>query len=394
MTERSWPQRLREVAARHEHALIAAWIVGAVAVFAVLGVWGIALGGAEGAVRALDQRWIGRLERGEELVDQQRWDEAEAYLAELDREFPARTATHKLDKERERLLAALGATYLAQGRKRRTLETLRALVEFDPRNWVNHATLAAACEQLGEDDEAAEAWDRVLAIQPANWTATRARIAAAADGGDYAAVPPLYEQYLDALLLAGLSLQLADGETLLEVPVDGRFHELDVPFAATADGRARLALDTAGFSIELDWLELVPARTVGSARRAGPVRWYAPLPAPAESEAEGDDAATGDGSEDDAPRDAAPPQLQGLDPLGTGRYAARGPSTTLHADLPFDGPVARVRARLRLFKPLDAELWAAVEKSYRNVLAFEALRAAQERSVVGGSAQAIAALAD
>ncbi len=393
MTERTALQRLRDACGRHEHALIAAWLVGVVAVFAGLGLWGVLLGGAEDVARALDERWVERVERGEELVRQERWEEAEAYLERLDREFPARLSIHKYDRERERVLVALAAAYRAKDRKGRCLDTLRGLVAFDPLNWANHAALAEACEHFGEGGEAAAAWDRVLALQPANAAAARARILAEAEAGDYAAVPPLYGAYLDAYLLAPLAVELDGTSATLEVPVDGRFHEVDAPLppgtAAPGDAEQQveagleLALDTAGFSVELDWIELVPARAVGSARAATPVRWHAPLPPPG---------AGGVAGESDGPAGGA--GLEGLDALGAGRHAARGPRTRLRTRLPFEASPARVRVRLRLFKPLDAELWAAVDRSYRNALDLAGLREARDRSVVGGDAAAIAALAE
>ena len=382
MTAQAWLQGARAWGQRHEHALIVAWLAGAVALFAVLGLWGVLLGGAEGALRSLDEHWIERVERGEELVRQERWQEAEAYLAKLDREFPARIATHKLDRERERVLTALAATYRAQDRKGRTLDTLRALVEFDALNWQNHALLARACETFGEDGDARRAWERVLELQPANYDALRARVLAEADGGNYAAVVPLYERYLDAFVLAPLPLEVGAATVLLEVPVDGRFHEIDVPLSATAAGSVELSLETAGFSVELDWIELVPARHVGSVQTPAPVRWQ-PRQRPDAAPQEG---APGEG--------AAPDRTQGLEPLGEARWAARGPNTRLLEVLTFDGGIARARARLRLFKPLEEELMATVAKSYRNALNPQGLFSARDRSIVGGSAEAIAALAD
>lgn len=123
---------------------------------------------------AWDERWTRRVERGEALLAAQRFEEAAAHLEAVDRRFPAPLVKYGRDGERERLLRALGASHAALGRKRRTLETYRRLVAYDPLNYLNHVALAEAALRFDEPDEALAHFEEVLRFHPGHLPSLRA----------------------------------------------------------------------------------------------------------------------------------------------------------------------------------------------------------------------------
>src|SRR5688572_9113820 len=76
-------------AQRHERALIAAWLGGCALLLTFLGLWGVALGGAERAVDSWDRSWLRELDRLESEVAAGGWESAAPALERLDRDQPA-----------------------------------------------------------------------------------------------------------------------------------------------------------------------------------------------------------------------------------------------------------------------------------------------------------------
>lgn len=364
---RAEPSPLRRLTAslrHHQRAWIVAWLGTLGLLLLVVGGWGVLAGGAERAVDAWNRRPVHELERLEARLAAGEVLAATEGLEDLDRRFPARTARHRFDKERERLLVALGTAYRLQDRKGRALDTFRRLAAFDPRNWRNHWALAEAALAFGEDGEAALALDHLLALHPSHLPALSARLGIAFEGGRYAEVPRLFETWLDGYLLVPLELTTGGDLVRLEVPADGRWHELELPWRpepsserdAPAPPAGTLALGAPGFSLELDRLELVSAPRAGVVEPRRSWTWRG-----AEARAEG--CAVGP----------------------DGACIASAPRVRLSFDAAaIDAPIASARLRLRLFKSLDAETWSRVEKSYRDTLDAEGLARARERARVGG----------
>ena len=115
-----------------ERALILAWLAGSFLLLGVLGVWGIGLGGAEKVLDRWGGRWVTRIERGESLLAEGRYEEAAEYLEALDDDFPARFVKHGLDRERERVLTLLGRSYVALERKGLNSSKIEFNLSFDP----------------------------------------------------------------------------------------------------------------------------------------------------------------------------------------------------------------------------------------------------------------------
>lgn len=287
----------------------------------------------EAAVDAWDGRWTRRLERGEELVAAGRYEEAERALEALDRDFPAPHVKYARDRERERLLRALAASHAALDRKRRTLETLRRLVAFDPRNFENHFALATAAQDFGEGDEALAAFREVLRIHPAHLPSLRAVVTAHGEAGAWGEAVAAYERYLDAFALEQVTVACGEARTDAPVPVDGRWHALRLRLECPAGTRA-LAFGPPALAVRV--VALAPPLRVGEP----------PAPAPAVARAP-------EKSEDGGLVLALPDEHPGL---------------------------AEVRLEVRLFKPVDAVLWDAITTAYRNSLDWDGLARARERT--------------
>lgn len=308
---------------------------------------------AQMSVARWDARWTDRVERGENLLAERRYEEAATYLEQLDGVFPARHVKHRRDIERERVLRSLGLANLELGRKRASLDAFRRAVAFDERNYQNHFTLASAALELGEPDEALAAFDRVLAIHPSHLPTVAALIAHHFEQSDYRSVANTYEAYLGAFLLAEVTVTLGDGVGRADVLVDGYDHAIDVPLVA-GDGSnpARgesLTISGGAQPFSVISVVLVPPRRSGVLDAEPDV-----LGAPG-----GWNSEVGSGGAGEDVRQIVRVPI--------------GPAVT---------EVARAGVMLELFKPVDAETWAMVASSYRNLLRGDALEDARARSAM------------
>ena len=345
---------------RNERKLIAAWFAGGALLLGLIAVWGVGLRGAERVVEAWSGRWDARVARAEELFRSAQYERAAATLERLDAAHPAVFVKHARDRERERVLELLGQSHLELGHKRRALAALGRLAEFDPRNWNNHYRLGEARLRLGETELARQSFERVLAIHPSHQPTVRAMIGMAYDAGRYAEVPPLFEAYLDAWLLARMTLRLGERQVVLEAPVDGRGRTIEAALDLPAGWGGEVCLETAGYSIRLTSIELLGPLRAGSTAAARSVQI--------------------DGAGAWEPRS--------LHPGPAGAWSAFGIDSALCH--PRVEPIAatRVRVSLTAYKSLPAELWEQIERSYRNALDREGLEAARARAVIGGHLQA------
>jgi hypothetical protein len=350
----------RRLLYRHERKLIAAWFGAGALLLGLIAVWGVGLRGAERVVEAWHGRWDARVAHAEELVAAGRYEEAAAYLEQLDAAHPALFVKHARDRERERVLELLGRSHLTLGHKRRALEALERLADFDPRNWSNHFRLGEAQLLLDEPAAARDSFERVLAIHPNHRPTVLALIGMAHDGGRYADVPPLFEAYLDAWLLARMRLSLGEHERVLEVPVDGREHTLELPIDVPSGWSGELCLATAGYSVRLETVELTGPLVTGSTAPATALR----VPG------------------------SAPWEPRTLAPGPAGAWSAAGMDSALCVRGLKPTAVSRVRVTLTAYKGLPPDLWEQVERSYRNTLDVEGLESVRERTVIGGRLEA------
>ena len=253
--------------ARHERALIVAWLGACAALAAVMGVWGLALNGAEKAVDAWDERWVKELDRAQAVLEAGNSAAALALLERLDKDCPAKFVKHRQDRERERLLGLLGTALQQEGKKRRTLETFQRAVAFDPKNFANHFRLAQAARELGEDDVAKAAFEAVLAIHPTHAPSAAALADMSFDAGNYAPVVDVFERYIGAWQLETVHLSLGETRVALDVVVDGLAHEIEVPASVAEGWKGVVRLDTHGYSARLERVELCPPLRAGEAGR-------------------------------------------------------------------------------------------------------------------------------
>lgn len=340
-------QRAQRWIQRHERGLIVAWLAACALVLAALGVWGVALGGAERAIDRFDNAWVAQLDRAAAELDDGRFDRAASRLERVVRSDGVTSVKHRLDKEHERALSMLARAYAASDRKSRALATLDELVEFDPRNFANHFQRAATLRGFGDTAAAREGFEAVLALHPTHWPSVEAWIDMAFDGGLYEPIPAFYERYLDAWLLARLRIEAAGVETWFETQVDGHAHEVAIPLALATGASGAVRIDTFGFSARIEALEFLPPLHVGELR-CGP-----------SVELEGGDV--------DAFDRTSGLTLSGFEaPLG----------------------VESVRVRLTLYKHLTDDTWTQVSKAFANRLLHERLAVADDRSRVGGAPEA------
>jgi tetratricopeptide (TPR) repeat protein len=346
----------------HERTLVAVSLLGlallgGIVAIGVLvnGIREPALDRVERIINYWDDRWTRRLEYGERLVNAKEYSQAVEYLAALDRDFPARSVRHKRDMERERLLRALGRSYSELGKKRLALDAYRRLVEFDPRNFENRHLLAQACLRFGELDLAIEHIAGVLKIHPTHMPSVRALLKIHFDKGNFAAVVDGYETYLNAFLVQQAEATLGQSSAKLNVPVDGRFHDVEIRLNSP-DTPGQLALAVGQLAIEIKRVALEAPLLVG--KPGVPV---APLWPGANSW-----------------------RVQEMAPIAVGSYRALGPGAAMRLDVPPQPRgVAKLYLTLRLFKPFDPELWGMVQKSYERLLRYDELKAVRARSVEG-----------
>jgi tetratricopeptide (TPR) repeat protein len=347
---------LRRLVQRRERPLILAWILGWTAVLGLFA-WGAISGKADRAIERWEGRWTERVRAAEQVFASGDYEAAAARLEALDAEFPARFVKHRLDRERERVLELLGRSFVELGRKRRALDALERLVAFDPRNFANHLALAEACRRLGEPERAEEAYRSALAIHPSHLPALEALIGLLHDAARWSDVVRTFEGYVDAYVLARVTVSI-DGVALpLEVSADGREHRLESPLELPKASAGEAELATGGWSVRVGELELEPPLRAGVAAASDPQRW------PGEN-----------GWVPRAMRETAPGQFAAED---AGARLSRSLGALPHG-------VARAQIALTVYKALPPELWKKVETSYRNTLDHGGLEAARVRTLIGG----------
>ncbi len=346
--------------ARHERALVTAWLAGCAALVATMAVWGLVLNGAERAVDAASEGWVRELAQAEALLAAGDSSRALAQLEQLERDCPATFIKHRQDRERERLLAALAEAYRAEGRKKRALETLESAVAFDPKNFGNHFRLAELARELGEDDRARTAYESVLAIHPTHLPSAAARMDMDFAAGRYEPVVATFERYVEAWQLATVHLQVGATRVALDVPVDGRVHELDVLCEVEAGWSGPLELQTHGYSARVESLEAIPALLAGEA------------PRPALQ----------------LGADAIWTVAGGTSPANGEMLASDTSATLQSAPVTAAHGVARVRIELALFRSISPTMWKQAEKSFANRLLAPRWRELLPRLRRGGAPEA------
>lgn len=333
---------------RHERRFLTAWVALLALGFALLVLpplrdrvfWRV-----ERLLRDREAAWVHAVDTGERLLAEGRLDEAEAFLLDLDRRFPARTARGRRDTDRERLLHALARTYEAQGRPNRALLAYQALQAYDPRNYRNSHALGAAWERLEGTwtipVEARDAFVQVLEIHPTHLPSLRGALRYDFDRGAFAEVITRWESSLDAQQYLPIPVRVGGTETWRVVPVDGAWHEVGLTGRLPDSTSFRLA--TAGFPLEVREVRVdLPLR----AGVPGSVTTRASTAAPAVAE-------------------------PGV------------PGTELEVALPAGASEGvRLRFQVRVRRPVDQETWTMVETSYRNRLDPEGVRRAADRVVV------------
>lgn len=291
----------------------------------------------ERAVRWWDDRWTRRLERGERLLASARYEEAAAYLARLDLRFPARGVKHGRDRERERLLAALGTAFAAQDRKRLALAALTDLVRFDERNYRNHFQLARAALRFDEPDLAREELLRVLEIHPSHLPSVTELARMQFDAGRYAEVVTTVQTYLEARRWVDLPVDGPGWAGRVRSAVDGQGHWTPVG-SGTLPDPAVFRIAAGGYGIAVDSVAYAPAFVPGrvSAASAG----FAVA-------------------------------ASNLDILSTPTRLRPSADTVVLSVGALAGRVGRLDAHLRVLIPMDPALWSMVVQSLENLLRME-----------------------
>jgi len=346
---------------RHEHALALAWLIlVGVAVGAVLvpATRHRLLPLVQRSIDARESLWTARLVRGEHLVRAGHLEEALGLLAELDRRFPARDVRHGRDRERERVLLALGEVYTRLGKKGKALDTYRRLAAFDPLNYRNHYALALASDHFLSGwalaPEARDAYAAALAINPSHLPSVRGYLAYYAARADWPEVRSAWQAYLDAFLMHNLTLRLGTDSVQTLTLVTGEAQDLEFRVPGLTAPAPDLWIRSGGYAISVERLTLIGALRPG---QPGPRVERVLFPGTA-------------------------PALEGLVPAGNGRFASEGPESAYRFALPAmpDG-IDRIRLRIRLFKPADGELVRSVRTAYSNLLDADGLARADGRMV-------------
>ncbi|MBM3991197.1 MAG: hypothetical protein FJ298_09355 [Planctomycetes bacterium] len=357
---------IERIVARHERALLVAWLALCVALLATMAIWGLVRNGAERAVDAASESWVRDLARAEELLEEGHVAHALAALERIDRDCPATFVKHRHDRERERLLAALASAYEADGRKRRALETLERAVAFDPKNFGNHFALAELARECGEDARARAAYAAVLAIHPTHLRSAEALMDMDFAGGEWQRVVATFERYIEAWQLATVHLRIGADRIALDVPVDGIPRALDAACAVAAPWSGTLALQTHGYSVRVLALAALPPLRAGESPRAAlgvPIdaRW----------------SATGCANSNECD------------------WIASGTDASIES-APLDAPdgIARVRLELALFRTVSAPMWKQAEQSFANCLLTARWRELSARLRQGGAPEAGSVFSD
>ena len=372
MTASVPPVRWVDFFHRHERRLAVLWLVGTLVLFGGLAITPLrlrVLWAMQVVVGRWDDRWRLRLRDGERMVAAGRYAEATPYLEGLDRDFPARNVRHARDKERELLLRLLAQSYEARGRTGRAMATWQRLVAFDSLNYANHFGYAQAAERLLSGwalaPEARDGYARVLQILPSHLPSVRGYIDYYMDRGEFIPVVQAYRAYLDALLVQPLTLTTGDTTIAVLVPVDGRSHDVEVSIDRSGGRQDSLRFQARGLAFAVERVTLIPAEVVGRMTRVDPLQLSLDGAIATHLHRDGSAWVPEDSSE----------------------------NLTLPVG-PVSGGVRRVLLRVRLYKPVDAGLWAQVDKSYRNLLNPSGLADARDRTALFASAEdADAALA-
>lgn len=360
------PPAWRSFLARHRRTLLKAYLSGIaliVVCFAVAPIRQRVLLGVEAAVDAWEARWTPRVEHGEALVASGRYEEAIDYLTRLDRSFPARDVRHARDRERERILRALGRAHAALDHQGRALEAFGRAVRFDPLNYRNRLALARTATQFGETDIALEQYRGILSFRPSHLPSLVEVVAEGYDDGEYAAVVRRFEDYLDAFVAHHLIVRAGEAADTVPVSVDGRFHDVVARFDRPTGPVTTVHLEPGPYAAEVRALALEAGAELGRADR--------PLPT---------------ASMTDLRREGSPVlrSRRTVDAFPTGETVGSGELQPV-LDIPLtDAPATTVRARIeiRLLKPIEAAAWKLVQASYRNVLDFEGLEEARRRALL------------
>jgi hypothetical protein len=253
-------------------------------------------------------------------------------------------------------LRALGRSYAELGKKKLTLDTFRRLVEFDPRNFENHHLLAQASLKFHETDLAEKQLVEILTIQPTHMPSVRTQLKNHFDKSSYAAVVAAYEHYLNAFLIQTITVALGQSSVQVNVPVDGRYHDVDLRLMQSPGGAAELALQVGEYAIDIERVTLQAPLVVGQTGVAITPIW------PSQTSW----------------------QVQEMERVGEGSFRALGRGASLRLKVPAQPQeIAAVHLRLRLFKSIDSDMWKMVALSYQRLLRYDDLKTAQARSVIG-----------
>src|SRR5439155_19882468 len=204
----------------------------------------------QAAVLQWDERWTRRLAEGERLLHSGPPARAEAYLAALDRSFPARSVRHARDKQRERLLLLVGRSEEALGKRGRALATYARLVQFDSLNYLNHYERGRAIERLSGhwavEPAARDAFAAALRIMPSHLPSLRGSLGFYLDRSEFHPVVEAYQRYLDAFLMQHIQVSLGDTTVMVPVEVDGLAHLVVLELPRPAGWAGDLVIDTRG----------------------------------------------------------------------------------------------------------------------------------------------------
>ncbi len=354
--------RLRHIYRHYERVLIGVILLIAVVFLAVMTAMSLRGGNivsaliehAEGIHSYSDDRWTRRVEYGERLVSSGNFQKAVYYLTALDQDFPARNVKHKRDFERERLLQALGYSFAELGKKRKSLDIYRRLVEFDPRNYNNHYLLAMNCVRFSEDEEAEEQFRQVLAIHPTHLPSLRGYVSIHFNRGDFVRVIDAYEMFVNAFQVQNITIGLGDSSTTVDVQVDGNWHDIEVRLRQKQGWAGTLAIYSGGLSFEVEYVKLKAPVLIGEIGDLTSCIW------------------SGETSW----------QIEEMERINVGTYRSLGGSSVTRLDLQAQPQgVDMICIRLRFFKKDDKELWNMVKKSYHNTLDREGLTFVRNRMI-------------
>ena len=300
------------------------------------------LGKLQSASDRWDGRWALRIAQAESLIAAERYEDAARFLERLDRRYPAPSVEHARDAEREHVLRLLAQSYEGMGSGRRTMAAYDRLIAFDPNNYHSVYLKGRAAERMLSGwaiaPEARDAYAAALLIFPNHLGSLRGYIEYYADRGEYLPIRDAYRAYLNAFLLAHLTVTAGDSTVTVTVPADGRSHEIDVDLPRTDASMLRLTLER--FPFALDSVSVRPAQRVGDTRPRADIA----LPASAIART-------------------------GMVPAERGAWRPDGDSAAVTIALPSrESGTQRVRLTMRVFKPMNRALWVIVARSFHNLL--------------------------